>query len=96
MLKKQKISSAQTAAHTPACKMIVYELTELYPDWAAMCKTACVLPMSSVPAERGFSLRNGNKMTEMSPGRGKSHMPYAHCKLKRHIGHVSFKKYNST
>ncbi|KAJ4929686.1 hypothetical protein JOQ06_018708 [Pogonophryne albipinna] len=41
-----------------ACKVLICEFSELYPDWAALAKIACVLPVSSVPAERGFSLLN--------------------------------------
>ncbi|KAI4827969.1 hypothetical protein KUCAC02_031326, partial [Chaenocephalus aceratus] len=41
-----------------ACKVLICEFSELYPDWATLATIACVLPVSSVPAERSFSLLN--------------------------------------
>ena len=32
--------------------MLIYEFSDLYPDWATLAKIACVLPVSNVPAER--------------------------------------------
>ena len=40
------------------CKRLIDELGEIYPDWAKLAKIACTIPVSSVPAERGFSLQN--------------------------------------
>ena len=41
--------------------MLIYEFSELYLHWATLAKIACVLPVSSVPAERGFTLQDGMK-----------------------------------
>ena len=38
-----------------ACKVLIYEFSELYPDWATLAKIACVLPMSSMLAEGPLS-----------------------------------------
>lgn len=32
--------------------------SELYPEWATFTKVACVIPISSMPTEWGFSLQN--------------------------------------
>ncbi|KAG7270338.1 hypothetical protein CRUP_034448 [Coryphaenoides rupestris] len=41
-----------------ACETLIREFGQIYPDWAKLAKIACTIPMSSVPAERGFSLQN--------------------------------------
>ncbi|XP_063050080.1 uncharacterized protein C17orf113-like [Engraulis encrasicolus] len=41
-----------------ACETVVRELGDMFPDWAKLAKIACTIPVSSVPAERGFSLQN--------------------------------------
>ena len=41
-----------------ACQTLIRDLGDMYPDWAKLAKIACTIPVSSVPAERGFSLQN--------------------------------------
>ncbi|KAM4551083.1 uncharacterized protein C17orf113-like [Odontesthes bonariensis] len=41
-----------------ACEVLIRDFIEIYPEWAKLAKIACVIPVSSVPAERGFSLQN--------------------------------------
>ncbi|KAM4590951.1 zinc finger protein 862-like [Odontesthes bonariensis] len=41
-----------------ACETVVRELGDIFPEWAKLAKIACTIPVSSVPAERGFSLQN--------------------------------------
>ncbi|KAI4800054.1 hypothetical protein KUCAC02_016591, partial [Chaenocephalus aceratus] len=64
-VKRARRDAVMTALHgyggltfATACKVLICEFSELYPDWATLAKIACVLPVSSVPAERGFSLLN--------------------------------------
>ena len=66
---QQDVVAVMTALHSfkgltfaTACEVLIYEFSELHPDWATLAKTACVLPVSSMPAERGFTLHNQIKM----------------------------------
>lgn len=43
--------------HT-ACEILIREFGDIFPDWAKLAKIAITIPVSSVPAERGFSLQN--------------------------------------
>lgn len=43
--------------HT-ACSIVIIALQEMYPDLAKLGQIALTIPVSSVPAERGFSLQN--------------------------------------
>ncbi|CAK6960884.1 uncharacterized protein LOC117486557 [Scomber scombrus] len=49
-----------------ACEVLIKDFSEIYPEWAKLAKTACVIPVSSVPAERGFSLQNRIKTAQRS------------------------------
>ncbi|XP_033977285.1 zinc finger protein 862-like [Trematomus bernacchii] len=49
-----------------ACEVLVRDLGNIYPEWATLAKIACVIPVSSVPAERGFSLQNRIKTAQRS------------------------------
>ncbi|KAF3856937.1 hypothetical protein F7725_017660, partial [Dissostichus mawsoni] len=40
-----------------ACEVLIRDFGKIYPEWATLAKIACVIPVSSVPAERGFSLQ---------------------------------------
>ena len=37
---------------------MIKNFAQMFPDFAALAKIALVLPVSSVPAERGFSMQN--------------------------------------
>ncbi|KAL2101958.1 hypothetical protein ACEWY4_003719 [Coilia grayii] len=41
-----------------ACETVIRELGDIFPDWAKLAKIACTILVSSVAAERGFSLQN--------------------------------------
>lgn len=41
-----------------ACEVLIRDLSEIFPEWAKLAKIACVIPVSSVPAGRAFSLQN--------------------------------------
>ncbi|CAL8371349.1 unnamed protein product [Arctogadus glacialis] len=41
-----------------ACEMLIRDYAEIFPEWVKLAKAACVIPVSSVPVERGFSLQN--------------------------------------
>eukprot|EP00745_Piridium_sociabile_P000093 TRINITY_DN100539_c0_g2_i3.p1 TRINITY_DN100539_c0_g2~~TRINITY_DN100539_c0_g2_i3.p1 ORF type:complete len:411 (+),score=104.85 TRINITY_DN100539_c0_g2_i3:312-1544(+) len=49
-----------------AAKTIITHYAELFPDYAVLCKIAVVIPVSSVAAERGFSLANKIKTAQRS------------------------------
>jgi len=49
-----------------ACEVLIQDFIEIYPEWAKLAKIACVIPVSSVPAERGFSLQNRLKNKQRS------------------------------
>ena len=75
-----------------ACKVLIYEFSELYPDWATPRRAACVkltgaLPVPGVPAEGRRGIKNGIKMTQRSRLEGGREM---RCRLQRRIGHIGF------
>ena len=41
-----------------SCRLVIMNFAQMYPDFAALAKIALVIPVSSVPAERGFSVQN--------------------------------------
>ena len=42
-----------------SCRPVVFGVNaQIFPDWAKLAKIASTIPVSSVPAERGFSLQN--------------------------------------
>ena len=54
-----------------SCRPVVFGVNaQIFPDWAKLAKIASTIPVSSVPAERGFSLQNRiktsirNRLTE--------------------------------
>uniref|UniRef100_A0A672HAQ6 HAT C-terminal dimerisation domain-containing protein n=1 Tax=Salarias fasciatus TaxID=181472 RepID=A0A672HAQ6_SALFA len=49
-----------------ACEVLIRDFSEIYPAWAKLAKIACLIPVSSVPAERGFSLQNRIKTAQRS------------------------------
>ena len=49
-----------------ACEMLIRDYAEIFPEWVKLAKVACVIPVSSVPAERGFSLQNRIKTAQRS------------------------------
>ena len=49
-----------------AAKTLITDYSELFPDFAVLCKIAVVIPVSSVAAERGFSLANRIKSAQRS------------------------------
>ena len=51
---------------TGACGVLIRDMAEMYPEWATLAKIAVVIPVSSVPAERGFSLQNRIKTADRS------------------------------
>uniref|UniRef100_A0A672F4L2 HAT C-terminal dimerisation domain-containing protein n=1 Tax=Salarias fasciatus TaxID=181472 RepID=A0A672F4L2_SALFA len=46
--------------------VLIRDFSEIYPAWAKLAKIACLIPVSSVPAERGFSLQNRIKTAQRS------------------------------
>ncbi|KAM3875379.1 uncharacterized protein C17orf113-like [Diretmus argenteus] len=51
---------------TGACGVLIRDMAEMYPEWATLAKIAVVIPVSSVPAERGFSLQTRIKTADRS------------------------------
>ncbi|XP_026099534.1 zinc finger protein 862-like [Carassius auratus] len=49
-----------------ACEVLIRDFNEMYPEWTKLAKIACVIAVSSVPAERGFSLQNRIKTKQRS------------------------------
>ncbi|KAM3843042.1 uncharacterized protein ACN63O_021716 [Diretmus argenteus] len=49
-----------------ACEVLIRDFDEIYPEWAKLAKIASVIPVSSVPGERGFSLQNRIKTVARS------------------------------
>ncbi|CAL8397723.1 unnamed protein product [Boreogadus saida] len=47
-----------------ASEMLIRDYAEIFPEWVKLAKVACVIPVSSVPAERGFSLQNRIKTAQ--------------------------------
>ena len=41
-----------------SCRLVIKNFAQMFPDFAALAKIALVIPVSSVPAERGFSVQN--------------------------------------
>ena len=41
-----------------SCRLVIKNFAQMFPDFAALAKIALVLPVSSVPAEQGFSMQN--------------------------------------
>ena len=41
-----------------ACEMLIRDYAEIFPELVKLAKIACVIPISIVPVERGFSLQN--------------------------------------
>ncbi|XP_073329080.1 uncharacterized protein C17orf113-like [Pagrus major] len=48
------------------CEVLIRDFEDIYPEWAKLAKIAGVIPVSSVPAERGFSLQNRIKTAQRS------------------------------
>ena len=52
------------------CEMLIREivemLVEIFPEWVKLAKIACVIPISIVPVERGYSLQNRIKTAQRS------------------------------
>ncbi|XP_076452735.1 uncharacterized protein C17orf113-like [Babylonia areolata] len=44
-----------------SCRIVIRNMAVQYPDFASLAKIALVIPVSSVAAERGFSVQNGIK-----------------------------------
>ncbi|XP_046556917.1 uncharacterized protein LOC124266153 [Haliotis rubra] len=40
------------------CKVLITEYADIFPDFSTLAEIALTIPVSSVPAERGFSLQN--------------------------------------
>ena len=56
-----------------ACEVLLGITVKIYPEWVILAKVACIKPVSSVPAERGFSLQIRIKTAQQSrfgEGRG--------------------------
>ena len=53
-----------------SCGIVIRNLAVQFPDFAVLAKIALVIPVTSVPAERGFSVQNaiktdgGNRLRE--------------------------------
>jgi len=49
-----------------ACEVLIRDFSDIYAEWAKLAKIASVIPVSSVLAERGFSLQNHIKTAQLS------------------------------
>ena len=53
-------------------KLLITEFEEEYPDFVVLTKIALIIPVSSAPCERGFSVQNALKTkvpNRLNPGR---------------------------
>ncbi|XP_067657737.1 uncharacterized protein C17orf113-like [Haliotis asinina] len=55
---RKTVTGMGTVGLEQTCKLIIRDFSDLYPDFANLAIIALVIPVSSVPAERGFSLQN--------------------------------------
>ncbi|XP_046567332.1 zinc finger protein 862-like [Haliotis rubra] len=55
---KRTLANLGTKTLTNTCRLLVNDYQVLFPDFAVMATIALTIPVSSVPAERGFSLQN--------------------------------------
>ena len=49
-----------------ACKLVIVDYPNIYPDFAVLANIALTIPVSSVPCERGFSWQNNIKTADRS------------------------------
>ncbi len=55
-------SDAKGLAFTTACQVLIRDFREIYPEWAKLAKIACVIPVSSVPAENRIKTAQRNRL----------------------------------
>ena len=55
---KLTLKAHDPANFTQACKLVISNHSEIYPDFAVLAHICITLPISSVPCERGFSYQN--------------------------------------
>ena len=55
---KRVLSGTGVTSFEKSCEVIIKEYSDIFPDFAVLAEVSLVIPVTSVPAERGFSLQN--------------------------------------
>ncbi|KAL2086047.1 hypothetical protein ACEWY4_017106 [Coilia grayii] len=58
---KRVLAGSGNPSFRGACRLLITSLGEMFPDFRTLAEVALVIPVSSVAAERGFSLQNNIK-----------------------------------
>ena len=60
-LKRVLAAGSGKPSFRESCRLLITSLGEMFPDFKTLAEVALVIPVSSVAAERGFSLQNDIK-----------------------------------
>ncbi|KAK5848763.1 hypothetical protein PBY51_008456 [Eleginops maclovinus] len=63
---KRVLAGSGNPSFRGSCRLLITSLGEMFPDFRALAEVALVIPVSSVAAERGFSLQNKIKTATRS------------------------------
>ena len=63
---KRVLAGSGNPSFRGSCRLLITSLGEMFPDFRALAEVALVIPVSSVAAERGFSLQNNIKTATRS------------------------------
>lgn len=58
---KRVLVGSGNPSFSESCRLLIYSLGEIFPDFKTLAELALVIPVSSVAAERGFGLQNNIK-----------------------------------
>ena len=58
---KRVLAGSGNPSFRESCRLLITSLGEMFPDYKTLAEVALVIPVSSVAAERGFSLQNNIK-----------------------------------
>ncbi|KAK0148970.1 Transmembrane protein C17orf113 [Merluccius polli] len=58
---KRVLAGSENPSFRESCQLLITSLGEMFPDFKTLAEVALVIPVSSVAAERGFSLQNNFK-----------------------------------
>ncbi len=61
LLVKPVLAGSGNPSFRESCRLLITSLGEMFPDFKTLAELALVIPVSSVAAERGFSLQNNIK-----------------------------------
>ena len=61
LLLKRVLAGSGNPSFIESCQLLIISLGEMFPDFKTLAEVALVIPVSSVAAERGFSLQNNIK-----------------------------------